>query len=497
MQASKERCYYLDSVRGSDENDGRDPQHPLRTIGALNAARPASGDRVLLRGGHVFSGTLELHGSASASEDGGICIGSYGDGRATLYAGPADGVVLQGIGGLTLENLEIVGCGRNAGSDGTGITAVDCSDLSIHDVIVRGFRVAGIAIRGGSDIRVERATAHHNGAAGIQVNRGHDIARRIVIRDCLVHDNAGDPKRLDNHSGNGIVVGGLDECLIEYCRAWNNGYDMPRTGNGPVGIWGYAAHRLTIQYCISHDNKTSPGGMDGGGFDFDGGVTESVLQYNLSYNNHGSGYLLCQYPGAERWQHNRCRFNISINDGRTNHHAGIHFWAGDEGISDAEVSNNLVVNDRHAVTATHDIPGLVMRNNILVSEDSVIRGPLSTTVFEGNHLWSRRDAGVFENGPTLLHDLKSWQESGGDESATGGDPRVALPPTLADLPTEPRELARMPWGRLGADSPLRGKARGCDRGADDGGHDEQDSRDLYGTAFGALCSPGVDQAAEP
>ncbi len=457
MGSSPEQVYYLDSVGGSDDHDGRDPQRAWRTIAALNAARLAPGDLVLFRGGHVFSGTVELHASVGREGTGAIRVGSYGDGQATIYAGSGNGVVLDGLAGIELENLLIVGCGRKAGSDGSGIVATDCSGLSVNDVLVSGFRLAGVNVRGGSDIRIERTTAHHNGAAGIQVNRGKDLARRIVIRDCLVHDNAGDPQRLDNHSGNGIVVGGLEECLIEYCRAWNNGYDMPRTGNGPVGIWGYAAHRLTIQYCISHDNKTSPGGMDGGGFDFDGGVTESVLQYNLSYHNHGSGYLLCQYPGADRWQNNRCSFNISINDGRTNHHAGIHFWAGDKGISDVEVSNNLVVNDRHAVTATHDIPGLVLRHNILVSEDAVISGPLATTVFEGNHVWSRRNAGIHESGSAIVDDLASWRSSGGDQNASTGDPRVVMPPTLAHLPTDPRDLARMPWGRLAPDSPLRGR----------------------------------------
>ena len=99
----------------------------------------------------------------------------------------------------------------------------------------------------------------------------------------------GDPSNLTNHSGNGIVVGNVSDAIIEYCEASNNGWDMPRKGNGPVGIWAWNADRVTIQFCISHDNK-SPGD-DGGGFDLDGGVTNSVLQYNLSYNNDGPGLL--------------------------------------------------------------------------------------------------------------------------------------------------------------------------------------------------------------
>ena len=89
--------------------------------------------------------------------------------------------------------------------------------------------------------------------------------------------------------------------MVEYCEAMENGWDMPRPGNGPVGIWGYEADHLTIQYCYSHDNKTSPNGYDGGRFDFDGGITNSVMQYNLSMNNEGAGYGLFQFGGAGAW----------------------------------------------------------------------------------------------------------------------------------------------------------------------------------------------------
>ena len=483
MNETKKSLYFVDGGLGSDKNDGLAPESAWKTVSRVNAAELGNGSSVLFRGGQVFAGTLELGPNATN-----VLVSSFGEGRATLYGGTGHGVVLDTVDAGTVRNITVTGCGRKAGSDGTGIVASDCSSLTIEDVEVHGFRLAGVDVRGGSGVRIERVTARENGAAGITVNRGADIARNIVIRDCIAHSNAGDPKRLDNHSGNGIVVGGLENCTIEYCEAYNNGYDMPRTGNGPVGIWGYAAHNLTIQYCISHDNKTSPGGMDGGGFDFDGGVTDSVLQYNLSYNNHGSGYLLCQYPGAAPWKNNRCRFNISINDGRTNHLAGIHFWAGDAGISDAKVSHNLVINDRHAVTATHDIPGLIMRNNILIGEDTVISGPLATTAFSHNHVWSRRAKGVFTDGKSDPVELDGWAAIGGDSAATTGDPRIALPATLAELPTDPRALPTMPWGRLLADSPVRRAA---------GGETADGEHDLFGNPVDAPRSPGVDQARVP
>ncbi len=46
---------------------------------------------------------------------------------------------------------------------------------------------------------------------------------------------------------------------------------------------------------------------------------------------------------------------------------------------------------------------------------------------------------------------------------------------LADLPTDPHVLTRMPWGRLTADSPVQGVGLGS----------ATDGRDLFGDAVTA------------
>ena len=96
--------------------------------------------------------------------------------------------------------------------------------------------------------------AHDNGSAGITVEGSGDKkdSREIYIGYCRAENNAGDPTNLTNHSGNGIVVGHCTKVTIEYCEATNNGWDMPRIGNGPVGIWGYEADSLIIQHCLSY-----------------------------------------------------------------------------------------------------------------------------------------------------------------------------------------------------------------------------------------------------
>ena len=71
---------------------------------------------------------------------------------------------------------------------------------------------------------------------------------------------------------------------------------------------------MTIQFCKVHDMATA-NNADGGGFDLDGATTNSVLQYNVSWNNHGYGYQLYDFFWGPH-QNNTVRYNVTIGDGK-------------------------------------------------------------------------------------------------------------------------------------------------------------------------------------
>ena len=290
--------YHVNAAKGDDANAGTSPEQAWRTIDRANRTAFTAGDKLLLAGGQTYPGTLFIGREVRGTKENPIVISSFGQGRATIDGGKGSGIRLDGCAHVQVRELNLIGCGRHDGNGGDGIEVFGTKGIEVDRVDVSGFRLSGIATRGDADTRITCVEAHDNGFAGISSGSGygHPRTTNLYVGYCVAHDNPGDPMNMDNHSGNGIVVGQLDDGLVEYCEAYNNGWDMPRKGNGPVGIWGWEAHRLTIQLCISHDNKTANGAADGGGFDFDGGMVDSVLQYNLSYNNQGSGYLLCQYP---------------------------------------------------------------------------------------------------------------------------------------------------------------------------------------------------------
>ncbi len=459
----KAAVYYVDSKRGKDDNPGTLPKSAWQSLERVNKGTFASGDRLLFAGGQTFAGTLKFTRESSGVQERPIVVSSFGKGRATLQAGTEDALVLTDCAYVVVKNLNVVGCGRKNGSNGVGIRLVRTRNVELSDIEASGFRLGGVSTGGDENTRITRVYAHDNGFAGITTYGGGEglpRSRNLYIGSCVVENNPGDPKNLDNHSGNGIVVGGVDGALIEYCEARNNGWDMPRDGNGPVGIWGWNCDRLIIQHCISHDNK-SPG-ADGGGFDFDGGVTNSILQYNLSYNNAGCGYLLCQYPGAPPWKNNIVRYNISINDGAKNFQSGIGLWEGDKGISDALIHNNTIINPVHAVATLNDVPQMVYRNNLFLAGGDVLSGNFTRSRFEVNLYWTTGKGALYRDGDTVYATLEAWSKATRQETVEGklvglfADPHLALPTDSPKLPTDPRKLAAMPFTRLPSDSPYIG-----------------------------------------
>ncbi|MDQ2753686.1 MAG: hypothetical protein M3R72_11755, partial [Bacteroidota bacterium] len=249
-----------------------------------------------------------------------------------------------------------------------------------------------------NSVVADNIVAYNNGFAGIHVmgEYGDKLhCRNVRLLHCKAYNNPGDPTILNNHSGNGILAVFCTQILIDSCVAFHNGWDMPRIGNGPVGIWCYEADSIVIQHCISYENKTSKGGEDGGGFDFDGGTTHSIIQYCLSYGNEGSGFGIFQYDGASPWHDNVIRFCISEDDGNTSAaQANVYVWNSSHDSSQFKnllFYNNTLYNTKNAALAyspESEHSHFCFYNNIFVAGNELIRGVYTKDIFLGNDWWS-------------------------------------------------------------------------------------------------------------
>lgn len=397
--ANGTRNFYVNSFSESKVADGS-IESPFRNLNDLEKIKFLPGDCIHLAGNQILTGTIRIRDLIATPEKP-LTVTSYGTGIAHIYSADASAIMIEGCENIHVKNVLVKGSGRKKGNTGTGVEVINSRFIEIDGVEASGYQMNGIGIVGGGDIRITNSYVHDNGYNGIEVTGkwGTKSVHNVYIGYCVAENNAGSPAILDNHSGSGILVGHVTNALIEYCEAMGNGWDMPRSGNGPVGIWGYEADRLTIQYCFSHNNKTSPKGLDGGGFDFDGGITNSLMQYNLAMDNEGAGYGLFQFGGATEWNNNIIRNNVSINDGIKNSHAGIYVWCDPYNknipLCDTKVTDNLIIsNQGHSISFnTGFSSGLEFSNNTFVLTDEGMEHlhgdeTKGMAVYRGNRFWS-------------------------------------------------------------------------------------------------------------
>jgi hypothetical protein len=446
-QPSVGSIYYV-SLLGNDSGSGTSPDDAWKTIQKVNRMNFQPGDQVLFEAGKTFQGNLRLDFADSGTDNRKVQIGSYGSGRATIYASNGTGISASECKFVIIKNLNIIGDGRLTGNYGHGISLSSCSDFSVDSVEISGFQHSGLVTQNAArNYRLTNIFSHDNGFAGILIcGTSKSSQSNIYIGYCTADNNPGDPTILDNHSGNGIVAFNCTDLTIEFCEASNNGWDMPRKGTGPGGIWVAETNNALIQYCISHDNKTSAGGSDGLGFDLDGGTTNSVIQYCLSYNNQGAGYGIFQYEGATDWYNNTIRYCISENDGNVSGIGSICFWNGTRNrnrFRNFEFYNNTIYNAHGPVLGfvDHFSANFNFRNNIFVSKDKSVENGIMGENFQGNCWYSLSKEFIIDR----KTDFNQWAIANGQELYNGlvvgmfADPEL-LNPGKSSV-TDPSKLA--------------------------------------------------------
>ncbi len=354
--------YYI-SPFGEDTNSGISKKQPWQNIKRVNATQLLPGDSVSFQGNQTFKGNLTLSVANIDTLDKPVTFGSYGDGNATIDANDEAGFFAKNIGGVRILDLNFVGAGTEQNTN-SGISFVNTLPehrklkyIHIENVNVSGFKYAGISIAaqpidggwcGFSQVNITHADVHDNGDAGINLIGNWNPEETeyshadIYIGNCRVFSNLGIPGK-GSHSGNGIVLGQVDGATIEHCEVYENGTLNDCEDGGPIGIWTWDSNRVLIQMNESHHNRTGSS-KDGGGFDLDGGVQNSIVQYNYSHDNDGAGFLLAQFDGAKAFHNNIIRYNLSENDGRKNTYGGVHLWStgSNGGIRNTTIYQNTI-----------------------------------------------------------------------------------------------------------------------------------------------------------
>lgn len=471
---SEGRTFYV-SQHGDDRADGRSPTRPWRTLGRVNTQRLNPGDQVLLKGGDTFTGSLHVDEVDAGDSETPVVFASYGGGRATIdvgYGRAEPAISVHNTAGVTIRDLVVMG---RAGALVDGVVfyndmspARRLGSVTVERVDVSGFK-AGISVGSGPGslgfrgVRLRDSTLHRNRVAGL-VTYGPPFDpgnpsyahEDVAVTGVTSYANLG-AAGTDGTSGSGIALSSVRGGLIDRCTAHTNGA-LSDYVEGPIGIFSFDSTAVVIQNNLSYGNRTSK--SDGGGFGLDRNVSDSVLQYNLSYDNDGAGILLFGDAASPGNSGNTVRFNVSSHDSRRNDfHGAVSLVGGLQGpsqpggivaarilqntlvmgaASDGALPPALKISDRVAATE--------IRNNILISMDDgplvrSLNGAGGGTVFTGNDYFAAGERFALDWEGESFTSLARWRAASGQETVAGAPTGTTEDPGLGE-PGPPRTVLR-------------------------------------------------------
>jgi hypothetical protein len=379
---SEDRTYYLDPS-GSDDADGLSPNSAWRSLDRANQAVFAPGASLLLLGGARFAGTLHLDADDAGTAASPVVIGSYGEGRATIAGVAAPAVYVHNTAGVEVRDLVVTGDAEAYGRAGgiafyndreTGLQGVAISDVDVSG-FTNGIEIGGLHT-GFHDVAISRSVVHDNKEAGLATygpefrpDAPEYAHQNVTVSEVEAFQNAGDASNAVRNTGSGIILGSVSDGHVTRSSAHDNGR-LCTAGEGPAGIWAYDSTRVLIEHNVAYRNRTG-GDVDGDGFDLDQNTSDSVLQYNLAYDNDGAGFLLYAAHDGLVNTNNVVRYNETTGSpSKAGWYGGITV-AGH--VSGARVYGNRVVAPVSGelrppvVRLSGALSDLVLSDNVLVS----------------------------------------------------------------------------------------------------------------------------------
>ena len=476
-------CTYYVSARGDDGQPGTSEALAWRTLERVNHHAFGPGTSIMLAGGESFRGSLRFDEGDRGSAAAPLHLASFGRGRARIDAGAGTAITLENTAGIVIEDLILQGAwdpAAQSGNAGHGVLARNTlgggrrlAHVRVSRLEVSGFRSSGMTFlaappddskrAGFEDVVLADSEVHDNGDCGVTTqgpftqDAGYSHAA-FELRGLEVYNQRG-LRQHGRHTGSGIELADVDVARVERCVVHDNGEFNDHAQGGSYGIWAWDANAVVIARNESYANKSRT--ADGGGFDLDGGVTRSRLEYNYSHDNQGAGYGAFQFAGARPFAGNEARYNITQNDG-----VGMLLWDGNGDMGSFDAYQNVSYGHGAAVVSYSAVPGVRLFNNIFTSvgEHLLKLAAGAELTLHGNDYWSY--AAPFKlswNGDGAqareVESLDAFRAATGHESidmrATGQqvDPFLRAPgagPTLGD----PERLASLTMYQLAADSPL-------------------------------------------
>jgi hypothetical protein len=501
--------HYYVSSNGSDSNNGTSSSTPWQTIAKVNAGTYHGGDTISFLSGDtqfLTATALVLCGPNAALLTGGGNPSGAGRCRQNVYPGGSGApLTITTYGGGSCDPIAGItsGCVTLKLSDSSTLTrAIQLNNLSnavLEHFVVIGGTTAVLGVLSGNGIEIVRTTQGGTNppVTGITVqnNLVRDFADEIYAfqyagfaqsMSCTIQNNfvtgTSPTTTIDlgiwvrfannscnvvgnlvtnigghvNNAGSGILIADNAADNVSEFNVVHHISANSTTCGGPAGNWAYNATHVTIQfnegYLIGPVNYTT--GCDWANFDFDGGVSNSFMQYNYSHQSFGPGILLYNAAvNGQAWTNNVIRYNISEGDGEGNIGGSIAFGTGTNFSNNSVVyiyNNTIWQNNPTKSNSNSQSPiafstcpggaGSIVANNIFGETNNSSNQvrfmnfgflTCSKLIWKSNDWYNITGSGTLiwgALGPdgTQCTTLKCWQDNvlGGDAGATTANPQL-------------------------------------------------------------------------
>lgn len=318
--------YYIDSVNGDNENDGKSESSPYKDFtNLLDVKEFNAGDKILLKRGSVFSDSLIINGTGTVENP--ILISTYGEGDNPVFSASNSAmffpVLIRNASNVIFENVDFKDCDLGLfiypmeEYDSENITIRNCNftnicyhpdnpkinnpciyistddtaklhGVHIHDVTMincgLGIETKGVDREGEAEFFIDENTSYN-----------YDFLFENIYMENLRYD--------------GIILGSLRDSTVRNCR-------LIRTCQSDAFVtaplWTHHCDNVMMEYC---EIAGSNGGNDGMAIDFDGWSTNCTYQYIYSHDN--KRFMRnCLYDSDTHNRNNTVRYCLSVNDNR-------------------------------------------------------------------------------------------------------------------------------------------------------------------------------------
>lgn len=406
---------YVDSVSGSDTNDGKTTATAWKTLAKVNTTTFQPGASLCFRAGGSWTGQLAPKGSGSASAP--VTIDQYGTGaKPKLTAGASDlnTVSLVNQSYWEINNLDIANTKSSVGDyRGIQILGRDAGTLehiyirncAIHDVTGEVNWIGGDVADNKPGVKFQTGWDASKRTGGIVVEVQSTAATPVKTKfnDIKIENNvitncsfAGISfKQLDGSVHWGVRSSAADSKFMPHTNIvirnnfisqsnatlGCNGIYLTDSKNaliernvvaqaGTSGIELYYTDSVTVQYNETFGTVRKAGGADHNGIDTDKGTTNSIIQYNYVHDN-GDGILLCQFAFGD----SVVRYNVLTNNSR------YQIYLHSDKSATSAIYNNTVYVDKYNASLVYGYgtaldADYLLTNNIF---DSTRSGAVLTT----------------------------------------------------------------------------------------------------------------------